>query len=107
MIAGHIIGLLGQFAIGVALIVLARLSKRLGKVTHARRYYIGNYIAAFLIVLGGVLRLYFITQGVDALRAPNQNMLYTLFSDGLSAIGITLGLIVTWYYWSWLLAERD
>ena len=103
----HIFGLLGQLAVAVALIVLARLSQRLGHVTHARPYFIGHYVAASFIMLNLLIRLYFITQGTELLRAASPTVLYTLVIDGLPAVGVTLGLVVTWYYWSWLLAERD
>lgn len=107
ILVAHAFGLLGFFAIGVALIVLARLSQTLGKVTQARPYFVGNYIAAGLIWGGGLVRFYFITRAQSNLPAPDDNLVYILLSDGLPALGMTLGLVVTWYYWSWLLAERD
>ena len=108
MIAGaDLAGLSGFISIGIALVVLGRLSQRLGKVTHARPYYLGNYIAALLIWIGSFSRFYFITGGQSILDASNDNLVYILLMDGLPASGITLGLLVTWYYWSWLLAERD
>lgn len=107
IIISHILGLLGQFAIGLALIVLGHLSYRLGHVTHARSYFFGHYVATGLIWLGLVIRFYFITRGTESLDAPSKQVLYTLTTDGLPALGVTLGLVVTWYYWSWLLAERD
>lgn len=103
----HMIGLLGFVAIGIALIVVAHLSRRLGKVTLARPYYYLNYLAACLIWVGVAVRFFFITRGQAYLEALNSNLGYILLSDGLPALGITLGLIVTWYYWSWLVAERD
>ncbi|GAB5491550.1 MAG: hypothetical protein Phog2KO_17650 [Phototrophicaceae bacterium] len=107
VMGAHAVGLLGFIAIGVALIILGRLSQRLGKVTHARPYFIGNYVAAVLVWAGAVFRFYFITIAPPNLPAPDDKLVYILLSDGLPALGITLGLIVTWYYWSWLLAERD
>jgi chromate transport protein ChrA len=103
----HIAGLLGYVAMAVALFVLARLSRRLGEVTHAKDYYRGYYIAIALIIIGMIVRFYFITRGQASLQAANQKLVYTLLSDGLPALGITIGLIITWHYWSWLLAERD
>lgn len=103
----HFAGLLGFFAIGVALIVLGRLSQHLGKVTQARSYYLGNYFAAVLIWAGALSRFYFITRGQSILDASDDNLVYILLIDGLLALGVTIGLMVTWYYWSWLLAERD
>jgi len=103
----YLAGLLGPFAIGCTLIVLGRLSQRLGHVAEVRPYYLGLYVAAGLVWAGMLVRLYFITRGLADSQALEQNVLYTLLNDGLPAIGITLGLILTWYYWSWLLAERD
>jgi hypothetical protein len=108
MISGaHIAGLLGYLGMAVALSVLAQLSQRLGEVTHAKPHYRGYYLAIALICAGVVARLYFITRGQASLQAANQKLVYTLLSDGLPALGITVGLIITWHYWSWLLAERD
>lgn len=103
----HIAGLLGYLAIGFTLIVLARLSKKLGEVTHARPFYRGNYLAAVLVWAGVLARFYFITGDQSNFTASDDNLLYILLIDGLPALGVTLGLMVTWYYWSWLLAERD
>jgi len=103
----HVVGLIGFMAIGVAMVVLGRLSQRLGKVTHARPYFVGNYLAAGLIWMGAIARFYFITGGQGNSEASNGNLVYILLIDGLPALGVTIGLMVTWYYWSWLLAERD
>lgn len=107
MIAANSLGLIAYLAMGVALLVLAQLSKRLGSVTHARPYYRGYYIAVVLIWVGMFIRLFFITRGQSFLQAANVKLVYTLISDGSPAIGITIALIVTWHYWSWLLAERN
>jgi hypothetical protein len=107
IIFSHILGLLGQIAIGFALVVLARLSQRLGHFAHARPYYMGHYIAAVCIWSGALARFYFITRETESLRALSNTSLYILGVEGLPAIGVTIGLVVTWYYWSWLLAERD
>jgi hypothetical protein len=107
MIWLHLAGLIAYFAMGVALLVLAQISKRLGSVTHARSFYRAYYLAVALIWLGTVIRLLFITRGQAFLQAAELKLVYTLISDGLPAIGITIALIVTWHYWSWLLAERD
>lgn len=106
-IALHLVGVIGYLSIGVALLVIAGLSRRLGHVTHARPYFIGNYLAAVLIWLGALARFYFITGGQGNPAASDGNLVYILLIDGLPALGVTIGLIVTWYYWSWLLAERD
>jgi hypothetical protein len=92
---------------GVALLIFGHLSRQLGEVTQARRYYRWNYAAAALVWCGMLMRFSYMVQGNDALLASNQNVLYTLVSNGFPALGATIGLVVTWHYWSWLLAERD
>jgi hypothetical protein len=89
----------------ITLIVLAELSQRLGAVTHARPYYRWYYGAAFLL---GVAKIIHILNLQPLLAAsPNVTILGMVLHDGLQALGLTIGLIITWYYWSWLLAERD
>jgi hypothetical protein len=101
------LGLFGYFAISIAILVVSLLSRRLGAVTHARRYYLGMYFSAVLIWLGIVARVFFLTTPMASFQNLNQNTMYVLLCDGLPALAITLALLITWYYWSWLLAERD
>lgn len=102
-----IIGLTGLLAIAVALVVFARLSQRLGSVTHVRPYFVGLYIAASLILIGVVSRLIYLINALSISVAPPQDWLYIVLCDGLPALGITIALPIIWFYWSWLLAERD
>ena len=96
------LSLIGTLAMGMMLLILARLSRRLGHITHAKRYYWGQYIGSLCLFVGA---------GVDFWGRINPNAmptgLWVLLAKGLPAIGFTLGLIATWYYWSWLLAERN
>lgn len=100
----HFLALIGPFAVGVSLWIMGKLSKRLSQVTHARPYYRLLYLAALAVWVGGGGRL-------AALLAQNedlyQNTSWIFIIHGLPAFGLTLALIVVWYYWSWLLAERD
>lgn len=98
-----IASLVGPCSIGVMLIVLGILSHRLGRVMHAAPYYIGFYVAAALVGAGVVIRIIRLTE--DASIPDNATM--TLIYHALIASGITLGVIIAWRYWSWLLAERD
>jgi len=97
----------GQVALSVTLIALALLSRRLGRVTGARRYYLGLYIAAALITIGALVRLLANLSLLAQNPYSGDNGVYILLAYGLPALGLTLALLVTWYYWSWLLAERD
>jgi len=99
-----LIGLLGPFSITVALMVMALLSRRLGKQTKAKPYYIGFLAAALLMLISIAARLLDI---VVRLEPPDPNLLWVLLKDGLPAVAITIGVVFAWRYWSWLLAERD
>jgi hypothetical protein len=98
-------------AIGVALVVMALLSKKLGSATQTPPYYVGFYVSALLVLGGVVVRLLdFIWAQADvlALREGRPDaVLRVLLYNGLPAFGVTIGVIVAWRYWSWLLAERN
>lgn len=97
------VGLLGPLGVAVMLLVLAGISRRLGRVTRAARYYVLFILAALLILIGLGVRL-LPPPAPEALRADaGLLMLYT----GLPALGVSLGLFAAWHYWSWLLAERN
>lgn len=102
-----IAGLIGFTAVAMALFVLARLSRRLGLVTHAQPHYRGLYLAALLVMGGVSARLGYLTNFIGSGGDLTHNLVYIVLCDGLPALGVTLGVLVTWYYWSWLLAERD
>ncbi len=98
---------LGQLSIIVALLVLARLSKRLGSQTQAKPYYRGFIVAALLMSISLVAR---VANGLWALAPPDAlatSALWIILYSGLPALALTIGVVFAWRYWSWLLAERD
>jgi hypothetical protein len=101
------LSLLGPLSIGSALIVLGWLSRRLGEVTRDTSYYRGFYLAAGLVSVGVVARLANLGYGAEAAARLHRNLLWVLLYHGVPALGVTLGVIIAWRYWSWLLAERD
>jgi len=102
-----ILSLFGNISIGVAMVILARLSQRLGHVTHARHHHIWLYVAAILTWLGAFIQAFMLGQGIDGRLQLQQDIGWVLLIKGLPALGITIAIVVVWYYWSWLLAERD
>lgn len=100
----HYFGMLGLFSIGLAMVLLARLSQRIGHVMESSPYFRLLYVAALLTWGGLIARLLSLNMPMDQ---PSDNLVYTVLNDGLPALGITIGLAVVWYYWSWLVAERD
>lgn len=88
---------------GMALVVIGLLSRRLGEATRAAPYHIGFYVAAGLVLVSVLARLFnllFVPATVD-------DPLWIALYSGLPALAVTIGVFVAWRYWSWLLAERD
>ncbi len=98
-----VLGWLGYALLALALFWLARLSQRLGRVTQAAPYYVGLYAAAGLVSVGALVRL------VDAWRATTvpASVFWVLVYNGVPTLGLTVGVVFAWRYWSWLFAERD
>ena len=75
MFVGGLFALVGVFSIAVALVVLGLLSKRLGQVTRAPRYYRGFYVASLLLIVSLLFRLFNVVQSYipqnDLLGAVN------------------------------------
>jgi len=95
-----LLSLFGPASIAITLAVLGLLSRRLGVVTHAKPYYRGFYIAAFLVAVSVLIRL------TVLLNIQTDSTIHFLY-NALIASGVTIGVMVAWRYWSWLLAERD
>jgi uncharacterized membrane protein len=109
-ILGAILGSLGLFSLLYGLFTLAQFSKKLGAVTKMRPFYRGYYAAACLVGLALVVR--FIRASVflaspQSMSPVLEEPLFYFFLYHLPlALGTTLGVALTWHYWSWLLKER-
>ena len=100
-------GLIGIISLVVMLLLLGVLSKRMARATRTPSYYVGFYGAAFFVAIGVLARLINLT-GLLALSADmNDNIGWVLLYNGAPALGVTLGVVFAWRYWSWLLAERS
>jgi len=95
--------LIGMLSIFIVLIVMALLSKRLGIVTRTRPYYLGFYVAALLMGISILVRLFSTPPDLSA----EADGTIILFYGILPALSLTLGVIIAWRYWSWLFAERN
>lgn len=105
-ILAELLAIIGMSSISVALVVLGVLSRRIGRVTRTRAYYIGLYVAAGLVAVGPLARLVNFMGWLVPLENLQHNILWLLLYNGLPCVGITIGVVVAWRYWSWLLAER-
>jgi hypothetical protein len=109
-IIGAVLGAMGLISVLYALLVLAQFGRKLGAVTKMRPFYRGYWVAAGCVGLALVMR--FIRASV--FRAPPESVpsmvnapsFYLLLYHLPLVIGLSLGLAVTWHYWSWLLKER-
>lgn len=86
-------------------VIIGLLSRKLGLVTHAPPYYLGFFIAAVLSFVAFIIRFI----DIQLTRSSNSydNTVLVLSYNALTAVSITLALIIAWRYWSWLFVERD
>ncbi len=101
------LGLIGPLSMALTLMALGILSRRLGAATRAAPYYTGFFIAAALIGISLIARVANLIFGFASDAVLSDDLLWALLYAGLPALGVTLGLVMAWRYWSWLLAERD
>ncbi|HEX2906867.1 MAG TPA: hypothetical protein VHO69_08410 [Phototrophicaceae bacterium] len=102
-----VVGLIGPISLVVALVVIGLLSKRLGRVLRTRQYYVGFFIAAGLMATSVFARILNLGRGAPVAAELNHDPAWVFLYMGLPAIALTLGIVVAWRYWSWLLAERS
>jgi hypothetical protein len=100
-------GLLGPLSICTMFVVLGLLSRRLGRVTRVRPYYLGFYLAALLVSLSALARIVNLGLGAEVAARLHAEDLLVLIYTGLMALGVTIAAFVAWRYWSWLLSERS
>jgi len=109
-IISAIAGSVGLAAVVFMLGVLARFGRKLGAVTKMRPYYRGYYVAMVCVGLAFMMRLVrasvFWASPQDIPQLLNSPVFYLFLHHIALALGLTLGLGITWHYWSWLLKER-
>lgn len=89
----------------VMLVVLALISRRLGRVTRAAPHYIAFLVAAVFVAAGLTARALDAAYGADPVAVHGNSGALLLYAV-LPALGLTLAVVAAWRYWSWLLAER-
>lgn len=88
----------GPLSIGVSLVVVGLLSQRLGAVTKMHGHYRWFFVAAAFVGFSALIRLLQVNAGEDSTLS--------LIYSATFALGITIGVVAAWYYWSWLFGER-
>ena len=95
---------LGILSVIYLFFVLARLSERLGSVEKMTPRYRFYYVAIAFLTVGLFSYLAAIQIGDTGL--PWMSWIPLLTYHLPLAMGVTIGLVVTWRYWSWLLQDK-
>ena len=104
-----LLGTVGTFSLVILFFVLAKLSERFGSVVRMSPLYRYYYLSLFLVLISA-------TTQVLAVRAESVTSIpvwvtlpwFLLLAYQLPlAIAVTIGIYVTWHYWSWLITERN
>jgi ribose/xylose/arabinose/galactoside ABC-type transport system permease subunit len=102
------LGPLGLLAIVYLCLLFSNFSRRLGAVTKMKDHYRWFRLASGLIAVAATSQ---IIRGTAALAKEAPAFLCTSVFALLSfyiplAVGVTLALVLVWYYWGWILKER-
>lgn len=103
-----LLGSLGTLSVIYLFYILAKLSQRLGAVEKMYPYYRYYYVANLFIIIGTIshvviARAALSSQGFPIWLVSSWFILLAHYFP--MAIGVTIGLFVTWRYWSWLITE--
>lgn len=99
------LGSLGTLSVIILFYIFARLSERLGSVEKMEPLYRYYYVAIFFLAIGYITHLLLANISLTSgdfpawLASPWLPLLGYYLP---LAIGVTIGLVVTWRYWSWL-----
>lgn len=90
--------------------ILAKLSRQFGRVLKMKDYYKGYYFAE---VLGGIAFIMHLLQASLLLSGskPTLSGYHSIALLGFHhlplALAVTIAIIITWKYWSWLVIEKE
>lgn len=104
------LGTFGILSVIILFYILARLSNRLGSVQKMPAIYRYYYIALFFLVIGYITQMLMIRISFTPENFPNwiTSPWFLLFAHHLPlTIGVSIGLVITWCYWSWLIIKEE
>ena len=103
-------GSLGVLALAYLLIILGLLSGRLGAVLNMPPKHRWFYLGAGLVAVAWLAYVALVGLAADPRLAATldsataQTLLLAFYHLPL-AVGLTIGLVIAWRYWSWLLRQ--
>jgi hypothetical protein len=103
-------GTAGLGAVVLVTVVMARLTQRWELVTRSRSFYQLFYVSATLLAVASFFRLvravHLVADTGSPLLSDPRSWLYLSLYHTPMAIGMTIGMAVTWRNWGWLLREH-
>ncbi len=90
--------------------ILAKLSRRFGSVLKMNAVYKWYYVAEGLGIVALLAHLWQASALVSMQHSPSIvfTPAFTLIFHHLPlALAVTIGMVVTWKYWHWLIIEKD
>ena len=101
-----LLGTFGTLSVLYLLYILLKLSQRLGSVEKMTPIYKYYYVAMIFVGVGYITNL-FVALSSQSLAGWANSPWVLIFGYYLPmSIGVTVGLVVTWRYWSWLLTNQ-
>jgi len=104
------LGVGGLLAIASMGLLFAHFSRRLSAVTRMANYHRWFLVAAVFVILAAVSQVIRSTATLAPLGVAPPVLLepwFSLVSFHIPlAIGVTIDLVLVWYYWGWILKEK-
>lgn len=105
-----LLGTLGILSVIFLFYTLARLSERLGAVQKMSLRYRYYYVAIAFLAVAYLTQL-LVSRAISAPeKFPNwlTSLWFVLLAHHLPlTVGVSIGMVVTWHYWSWLVAKHQ
>jgi hypothetical protein len=103
------LGTVGTISLIILFLILAKLSERFGSVVRMSPLYRYYYLSLFLALISATVQVLVIrAETVPTIPVWVTAPWFLLVAYHLPlAIAVTIGIYVTWHYWSWLITERN
>ena len=101
-----LLGTFGTLSVLYLLYILLKLSQRLGSVEKMAPTYKYYYLAIGFVAVGYITSLLIVLAPQSLVGWLTSPLVLILGYYLPMGIGVTIGLVVTWRYWSWLLRNQ-
>jgi hypothetical protein len=104
------LGTLGTLSLILLFYILAKLSERFGAVVKMSPLYRYYYLSLVLAFISSTTHLIAARANLTSTNIPNwfTDPWFLLLAYHLPlTVGVTIGLYITWHYWSWLITEHN